>query len=158
MYICTCTYMYIYVYYWKSHHYRRQSCIHTVWYRTTVTEVSVHLSHWKFTWYTLHKPVLSQLCMEGIQSPCRLLPQSRTMLHLHFWCLHAPCQGFDRRIQTYCTSFYGVQSLVSHCTLVSRRRGRWAFLVSLIHMVCRRISSTVSLHISVFLIKSYCYE
>ena len=106
----------------------------------------VHLSHWKFTWYTLHKQVPSQLCMEGMQSHGRLLPQSRTMLHLYFRYLHAQCQGFDQHIQTYCDGFYSVQSSGSHCTLVSRRRGRWSFLVLLIHMVCRCISSTVSLH------------
>ena len=91
---------------------------------------SVHLSHWKFTWYTLHKPALSQLCMVGMQFQCRLLLQSRIGLHLHFRCLHAQCQGFDRHIHACCDNDYNVQSSGSHCTLVSRRRGRWSLQVS----------------------------
>ena len=91
---------------------------------------SVHLSHWKFTWCTLHKSALSQLCMEGMQSQCRLLPRGRIVLHLHFQCLQVQYQGFDQHIQTYCDGFYGVRSSGSHCTLVSRRRGRWSLQVS----------------------------
>ena len=91
---------------------------------------SVHLSHWKFTWYTLHKPALSQLCMEGMQSHGRLLLHGRIVLHLHFRCLHAQCQGFDRHIHTYCDGVCSVRSSGSHCTPVSRRRGRWSLQVS----------------------------
>ena len=91
---------------------------------------SVHLSHWKFTWCTLHKSALSQLCMEGMQSQCRLLPRGRIVLHLHFQCLQVHYQGFDQHIQTYCDGFYGVRSSGSHCTPVSRRRGRWSLQVS----------------------------
>ena len=91
---------------------------------------SVHLSHWKFTWCTLHKPALSQLCMEDTQFQCRLLLHGRIGLHFDFRCLHAQCQVFDRHIHAYCDSFDSVRSSGSRCTPVSRRRGRWSLQVS----------------------------
>ena len=113
-----------------SHYYRRQSRVHTVWYRTTVKDVHRSFIPLKFTWCILHKQVLSQLCMEGMQYHDRLLPQNRIELHLDFRCLPAQCQGFDQCIHTYCDGFDSVRSSGSRYTLVSRRRGRRSFLVS----------------------------
>ena len=84
----------------------------------------------EFTWYTLHKPALFQLCMEGMQSQSRLLPHGRTKLHFDFQHLHGQTQGFDQCIQTCYEGVNGMQPSGSHCTPVSRRRDRWAFLVS----------------------------
>ena len=84
----------------------------------------------EFTWYTLHKPVLSRLCMEGMQSHDRLLPHGRIELHLYFQHLQALSQDFDQHTHVYSDDDYSVQPSGSHCTPVSRRKGRWSFLIS----------------------------
>ena len=84
----------------------------------------------EFTWCTLHKPALSQLCTEDMQSHRRLLPHGRTKIDLDFQHLQRQTQGFDQHIHACCDNDYKVQPSGSHCTPVSRRRGRWSFLVS----------------------------
>ena len=76
---------------------------------------------------TLHKPALSQLCMEGMQSHGRLLPRGGIELHLDFRYLQRQSLDCHQHIQTCCD---GAHSSGSHCTPVSRRRGRWSLQVS----------------------------
>ena len=83
----------------------------------------------EFTWYTLHKPVVSQLRTEDTQSQCRSPRHGRTVLHFDLQCLLAQSQGFDQHIHTCCDSVYSEQPSGSHCTLVSRREGRWSLQV-----------------------------
>ena len=78
----------------------------------------------------LWEPVLSQLCMEGMQSHGRLLPRGRIELQLDFQHLQTLSQGADQHTHMYCDDDYSVRPSGSRCTLVSRRRGRWSFLVS----------------------------
>ena len=65
-----------------------------------------------------------------MQSQCRLLPRGRTKLHLDFQHLQGQTQGFDQCIRACCDDDCIVHSSGSHCTPVSRRRGRWSLQVS----------------------------
>ena len=97
---------------------------------TNVNALFITLFSCKFTWYTLHKLVLSQLCMEGMQSQCRSPRHGGIELLLDFQHLLAQSQGFDQHIQTYCDGNYSVQPSGSRCTRGSRREGRWSLQVS----------------------------
>ena len=110
----------------QSFTYLQSSSLHIM----SIVHLFITLFSSEFTWCTLHKPVLAQLCMEGMQYQCRLLPRGRTELHLDFQHLQALSQGFDRHTHAYCDDDYSVQPSGSRCTPVSRRRGRWSFLVS----------------------------
>ena len=83
----------------------------------------------EFTWYTLHRPVVLQLCMEGTQSQCRSPRRGRTELHFDLQCLLAQSQDFDQCIHTCFDSVCSEQPSGSHCTHGSKREGRLSLQV-----------------------------
>ena len=110
----------------QSFTYLQSSSLHIM----SIVHLFITLFSSEFTWCTLHKPVLAQLCMEGMLYQCRLLPRGRTELQPDFQHLQALSQDFDQHTHAYCDDDYSVQPSGSRCTPVSRRRDRWSFLVS----------------------------